>query len=184
MDQRTSLRTGRPKPVPAGLVGTAGLVGAAAAGSATAHMVAAATGPAGTMAWWMAAMGIACLACAMPLVRGRLGGRNVGHDGNAGSARNDAHRAAGHLVAMSAVMILIHLVLLVAPGVGNHHGRVDAAFTPSVHGATMLALIAIELLCLMGASAALRLARRPLLCMPYSAPPSSASHLTHTENRI
>jgi hypothetical protein len=177
MDQRTSLRTGRPKPVPAGLIGTA------AAGSATAHMVAAATGPAGTMAWWMAAMGIACLACAMPLVRGRLGGRNVGHDGNAGSARNDAHRAAGHLVAMSAVMILIHLVLLVAPGVGNHHGRVEAA-SPSVHGATMLALIAIELLCLMGASAALRLARRPLLCMPYPAPPSSASHLTHTENRI
>lgn len=150
MDQQTSLRSGRFTPVPAGIVGTA------AAGSATAHVVAAATGPAGMMAWWMAAMGIACLACALPLVRGRFCDRNVG---NAGSARNDAHRSAGHLMAMTAVMILFHLVLLVAPWAGAHHGGASGA-SPSAHGTTMMALIAVELICLIGASAALRLARR------------------------
>jgi hypothetical protein len=150
MDQQTSLRPGRFAPVPAGIVGTA------AAGSATAHLVAAATGPAGMMAWWMAAMGIACLACAMPLVRGRFCDRNVG---NGGSARNDALRAAGHLVAMSAVMVLTHLVLLVVPDARGHHSGADGGH-PSAHGITMLALIAVELICLLGASAALRLAHR------------------------
>lgn len=150
MNQRTSLRTGGPAPLPAGIVG------AAAVGSATAHTVAAATGPMGMMTWWMAAMGITCLACAMPLARGRFCVKNVGY---AGGARDDARRAAGHLLAMTAVMILVHLLLLVAPGAGSHHGRVGTVSFSS-HDATMLALIAVELTCLIGASAALRLARR------------------------
>ncbi|MFE4194290.1 hypothetical protein ACFRJ9_00340 [Paenarthrobacter sp. NPDC056912] len=143
-------------PVPAGLVGTA------AAGSATAHVLAAVTGPVGVMAWWMGAMGIACLACIAPLMRGRLCGRRAGHDGH---ARMPAQRAAGHLAAMSAVMILVHMVLLVTPGLlvthgaGGHHGGTESASSPA-HDVTMLTLIAVELVCLMGASAALRLARR------------------------
>jgi hypothetical protein len=94
------------------------------------------------MAWWMAAMGAACLACAAPMVGGRL----------------CAGRAAGHLLAMSAAMILIHLVLLVAPGAAGHHGNDGPASLPG-HEQAMLTLIAVELLCLMGASAALRLTR-------------------------
>jgi len=143
MDQRTGPRLGRfpSAPVPAGIV-PAGLVGTAAAASAGAHVVAAASGPAGAMAWWMAAMGAACLACAAPMVGGRL----------------CAGRAAGHLLAMSAAMILIHLVLLVAPGAAGHHGNDGPASLPG-HEQAMLTLIAVELLCLMGASAALRLTR-------------------------
>jgi hypothetical protein len=138
MDQRTRPRLGR---FPSALV-PAGLVGTAAAGSATAHVVAAASGPAGVMAWWMAAMGAACLACAAPMVGGRLG----------------AGRAAGHLLAMSAAMILIHLVVLLAPGAAGHHGHGGPALWPD-HEQAMLTLVAVELLCLMSASAALRMSR-------------------------
>lgn len=139
MDQRNRPRLVR---FPSALVPT-GIVSTAAAGSATAHVVAAASGPAGMMAWWMAAMGAACLACAAPVMGGRI----------------CAGRAAGHLLAMSAGMILIHLVLLVAPGAASHHGNGGPASSPG-HERAMLTLIAVELLCLMSASAALRLARR------------------------
>ncbi|MET3923788.1 hypothetical protein ABIB26_004755 [Arthrobacter sp. UYEF20] len=75
--------------------------------------------------------------------------------------RRCAGRAAGHLLTMSAAMILIHLVLLTAPGAGTHHrpakGAAAAAF--ATHDGAMLALIGVELLCLMAASAALRLSR-------------------------
>ncbi|WP_120523091.1 hypothetical protein [Arthrobacter celericrescens] len=139
MDQITprpgSLRLAR---IPAGIVGTSVTAGAAA------HVAAALTGPAGAMAWWMAAMGAACLACASPLA---LPARCAG-------------RAAAHLLAMSAVMILIHLVLLVPSGAGGHHGTAAAA-APG-HAGSMLAVIAVELACLMGASVALRLHRRTL----------------------
>ena len=135
----------------------AGIVGTAIAASATVHAVAAATGPAGAMAWWMAAMGAICLACAAPMVVGR----------------RCAGRAAGHLLTMSAAMILIHLVLLTAPGAGSHHvptkGAGAAAF--ATHDGTMLALIGVELLCLMAASAALRLTRGRA-----SANPRTAAH--------
>ena len=76
--------------------------------------------------------------------------------------RDCAGRAAGHLLAMSAAMILIHSVLLWRPAV-------PATTTPMVpprrrssptHHGAMLTLIGVELLCLMAASAALRLTRR------------------------
>lgn len=139
MYQRTRPRSGRLPGAPAGIVTTA------SAASAAAHIIAAATGPAGVMAWWMAAMGAACLASAAPMMAGRL----------------CAGRAAGHLLAMNAAMILIHLVLLTAPAAGSHHGDATAtrmAAFPGHEGA-MLTLIAVELLCLMGASAALHLNR-------------------------
>ncbi|MFJ4171797.1 hypothetical protein ACIPY3_20010 [Paenarthrobacter sp. NPDC089714] len=151
MDQRTRFLPGC---APAGIVGTA------AAGSAAAHVVAAALGPAGAMAWWMAGMGIACLACLGPMLPGRLWAGRAGRTVPL-PADQAAGRAAGHLLVMGAAMVLVHLVLLVAPGAGGHHGRADTAL-PSAHGVTMLALIAVELLCLIGASAALRLARRGL----------------------
>jgi hypothetical protein len=149
MDQRTGPRLGR---FPSALV-PAGIVSTAAAGSATAHVVAAASGPAGVMAWWMAAMGAACLACAAPMMGGRLCAGRAARVAGSG-----AGRAAGHLLAMCAGMILIHLVLLVAPGAAGHHGDGAPASLPG-HEQAMLTLIAIELLCLMSASAALRLTR-------------------------
>ncbi|MGO4146835.1 hypothetical protein AB4Y77_17285 [Paenarthrobacter sp. YAF11_1] len=135
---------------------SAGVVGVAAVGSAAAHVVAAASGPAGVMAWWMAAMGAACLTCAAPMA-GPLARRKRL------CARQSAPRAAGHLLAMSAVMILIHLVLLLGPGTvfgpgSGHHGYAHGASTPD-HQPAMLALIGVELLCLMAASAALRMTR-------------------------
>ena len=165
MNQQSRLprRRGTSTPVSTGLV-SVGLVGGAAAGSAVAHVTAALSGPAGVMAWWMVAMGAACLSCVAPMTgfparRLRLSGRQA------------APRAAGHLLAMSAVMILIHLVLLLGglPGVdgllgsGGHHGAVPgsvehAATTPD-HQSAMLTLIGVELLCLAAASAALRIAR-------------------------
>jgi len=85
-------------------------------------------------------------------------------------AANAAGRAAGHLLVMSAVMVLIHLVLMLGSGAGPHHSAADAAGTAVQHGrfpgqamthdGVMLPLIAVEMLCLMAASAALRLARR------------------------
>ncbi|MCT9870589.1 hypothetical protein [Paenarthrobacter aurescens] len=146
MNQQSRLpwRRGITMPVPAGLVGVS------AAGSAAAHLVAAGIGPAGVMAWWMAAMGAACLTCAAPMVgfpsrRLRL------------CARRGTPRAAGHLLAMSAAMILIHLVILLGPG-GGHHGLAHDPSAPD-HQPAMLTLIGVELLCLMAASAALRMTR-------------------------
>ncbi|WP_248760966.1 hypothetical protein [Pseudarthrobacter sp. SSS035] len=139
MYQRTRPRSGRLPSAPAGIVTIASTT------SAAAHIIAAATGPAGAMAWWMAAMGTACLASAAPMMAGRL----------------CAGRAAGHLFTMNAAMILIHLVLLTAPGAGGHHGTAAAAGVTAFpgHEGAMLTLIAVEVLCLMGASAALRLNR-------------------------
>jgi hypothetical protein len=70
---------------------------------------------------------------------------------------------------MSALMILIHLVLVLGSGAGAHHGTAEASGPVAQHGrfpgqyvshgGVMLALVAVEMLCLMGASAVLRLAR-------------------------
>ena len=143
MNQIAALRPGsllRAR-IPVGIVGTSVTAGAAA------HLAAALAAPAGAMAWLMAAMGAACLACASPMaLRVRCAGR-----------------AAGHLIAMSAAMILIHLVLLASSGAGGHHGALAAA--PSGHSGSMLVLIAVELACLMGASVALRLHRPPRMTL-------------------
>lgn len=152
---RLPWRRGISTPVSTGLVGVC-LVSVAAVGSAAAHVAAAASGPAGAMAWWMAAMGAACLTCAAPML-GFPTRRPVF------CAMRGAPRAAGHLLVMSAAMILIHLVLLVGPGsllgtAGGHHGYAHVASTPD-HQTAMLALIGVELLCLMAASAALRMTR-------------------------
>jgi hypothetical protein len=134
----------------------AGIVCTAVAASGTAHAVAAATGPPGAMAWWMAAMTAICLACAAPMAVGR----------------RCAGRAAGHLLTMSAAMILIHLVLLTAPGAGTHHGPAKgaAAAAFATHDGAMLALMGVELLCLMAASAALRLSRGKTTANPVPRP--------------
>ncbi len=55
-------------------------------------------------------------------------------------------------------MILIHLVLLLGTGAGSHHVKVQDASVPD-HQPAMLTLIGVELLCLMAASAALRMTR-------------------------
>lgn len=124
---------------PAGLVTTVTTV------SAAAHLAAAVLSPAGVMAWWMVAMAAICIAGAVPSLAGRL----------------CAGRTAGHLLAMNAAMILIHLVLVTSPATGNHHGHTAPVGVSELHGhdEAMLALIAVELLCLMGASTALRLSR-------------------------
>ncbi|WP_245953751.1 hypothetical protein [Arthrobacter silvisoli] len=121
----------------------AGIVGVSVGAGSAAHVAAALSAPAGAMAWLMAAMGAACLACASPMAA-----RPV-----------CAGRVAKHLLAMSAAMILIHLVLLLSPGAGGHHGAAGAALPG--HAGSMLVLIGVELACLMGASVALRLHRRP-----------------------
>ncbi|MET3370221.1 hypothetical protein [Arthrobacter sp. M2012083] len=54
-------------------------------------------------------------------------------------------------------MILIHLVLLLGLG-GGHHGDNRGA-SAAGHQTAMLVLIGVELLCLLAASAALRIAR-------------------------
>ncbi|MGF4044815.1 hypothetical protein [Paenarthrobacter nitroguajacolicus] len=54
-------------------------------------------------------------------------------------------------------MILIHLVLLLGPGGGHHDGNRGASVAG--HQTAMLDLIGVELLCLVAASAALRIAR-------------------------
>ncbi|MGF6835037.1 hypothetical protein QF015_003228 [Paenarthrobacter sp. TE4293] len=54
-------------------------------------------------------------------------------------------------------MILIHLVILLGPG-GAHHVLVREPSAPD-HQSAMLTLIGVELLCLMAASAALRMTR-------------------------
>ncbi|WP_458115685.1 hypothetical protein [Arthrobacter sp. D2-10] len=120
----------------------AALVITAVAVSVITHAAAAALGPAGAMAWWMAAMAVACLACAAPMV---------------GRPRCTS-RAAEHLLGMGIAMILIHLALFAMPGAGTHHGTEHGAGTS--HGAAMLALLGVELVCLMLASAALRLGQR------------------------
>ncbi len=121
----------------------AGIVGASVGAGAAAHVAAALATPAGAMTWLMAAMGVACLACASPMAARPL----------------CAGRAAGHLLAMSAAMILIHLVLLASSGAGGHHGAGGAASALPGHSGSMLVLIAVELACMAGASAALRLHR-------------------------
>lgn len=126
--------------IPAGLVGVSVVSGAAA--HAAAALPAFVSGAAGAMAWWMAAMGAACLVCVVPIP----------------GKRHCVGRAAGHLLVMSAAMILIHVVLLTASGGGGHHGAVGAATSHAGdHADSMLAVIAVELACLLAASAALRL---------------------------
>ena len=131
------------------------VVWVAAIASSVAHGVAAALGPGGAMDWWMAAMGAACLTCAGPLILDR---RSISSRHSI-SIKHSAGRAAGHLWAMTAAMILIHLALLLFAGTGSHHGGGSNGAPAVGHGAAMLGLIAVELLCLLGASVALRLAR-------------------------
>ncbi|OFI39378.1 hypothetical protein BIU82_14430 [Arthrobacter sp. SW1] len=126
--------------IPAGLVGLSVVSGVSA--HAAAAVPAFVSGTAGAMAWWMAAMGAACLACAAPMPR----------------RKHCVGRAAGHLLVMSAAMILIHVVLLTSSGGGGHHGAAMAALPHAgAHADSMLAVIAVQLACLMAASAALRL---------------------------
>ncbi|TLM88239.1 hypothetical protein [Pseudarthrobacter sp. NamE5] len=132
------------------------LVSIAVTVSASAHAIAAATGPAGPMGWWMAVMAILCLTCAAPLA-----GRTKAAAPTSSRAPR-AGKAAGHLFAMSGVMILIHLLVLTLPdSASHHHGAAasDASAAFMTHETAMLALIAVEILCLMVASAALRLSR-------------------------
>ncbi|MBT2584935.1 hypothetical protein [Arthrobacter sp. ISL-95] len=152
MNQQPRLpwRYGTSTPASMGFV-SVGLVSMAAAGSAVAHVVAAVSGPVGVMAWWMLAMGAACLSCVAPMAG--FPARRLRP-----CARQAAPRAAGHLLAMSAAMILIHLGLFLGPPANGHHGLVHSSTTPD-HQWAMLAIIGIELLCLMAASAALRMAR-------------------------
>lgn len=130
----------RPFSPPASKLQAALAVTAIATSTAT-HGVAASVA-AGAMAWWMAAMAVACLACAAPMV-----GR-----------RRCTSRAAEHLLGMGIAMILIHLALFAMPGAGTHHGTEHGAGTS--HGAAMLATLGVELVCLVLASAALRLGER------------------------
>lgn len=124
-----------------------GLVITAIAVSTAAHSASAAAGPAGPMAWWMAAMAVLCLVCAAPMVAGQ----------------RCTSRAAEHLLFMGAAMILIHLAVFTWPGGGSHHGAMHGAGTSSGagHGTAMLTLLGVELLCLMLASAALRMGSNP-----------------------
>lgn len=149
MDQPASPTPWRAAPLQAGILVIA------ATGSAVAHMVAAASSPEAMMAWWMAAMGVACLACAVPMMRAHHPGTSC-----TGQATGQATgRAAAHLLAMTASMILIHVVLLLGTGAGSHHGTAASASSTG-HQQAMLSLIGAELLCLMAASVVLRLARR------------------------
>ncbi|PRB35083.1 hypothetical protein CQ020_22610 [Arthrobacter sp. MYb23] len=164
---------------------SAGVVGLVATGSAAAHVVAAVSGPAGVMAWWMAAMGAACLSCIAPMAGFPV--RRLRP-----CARQAAPRAASHLLAMSAVMILIHMVLLLGPagmgsgsGLGSgggHHGSVHSSAgrgtTSSDHQTSMLTLIGVEFLCLIAASAALRMARTPASPRTSAPPRTTAPPLT------
>lgn len=151
MDLQTRPR--RVRPPAAGL--PCWIVLAAVVTSAAAHSMAAVTGPAGAMRWLMGAMALACLACVAPLIASRRSGAPwlVG--------RRCVGRSAGHLLATSTVMILIHLALIAAPANGTHHSATTPAGAAArSHDTAMLALIGVELLCLIAASAALRLSGR------------------------
>ncbi|MFJ3958140.1 hypothetical protein [Arthrobacter sp. NPDC090010] len=118
------------------------LVSGAVVVGVAAHLVAAAREPVGLMAWWMAGMGVLCLLCLLPMV----------------TKRHCPGRAAGHLMAMSAAMVLFHAVVVLMPGLGSHHGMAMGV-SQGNHMAPMLLLIVVELFCMMGAAAALRLNR-------------------------
>lgn len=119
------------------------LLGGLAAASAATHGAAAA-GAGGAMAWSMAAMGLLCLGCMVHL---RPGGHGV-------------RAAAVHLMFMCAAMVMVHVgwLSLQAPG---HHGRTGPGGPPDTgHVGTMLAPVAVELVCLAAAAAVLRQLRR------------------------
>ncbi|MBT8162218.1 hypothetical protein KKI43_17435 [Arthrobacter sp. GN70] len=139
-----------------GALTPARIIIAAAAVSAMAHTLAAAVSAAsavsdGAMTWGMAAMGVVCMACAVP----------------AAARPRCADKAAGHLMTMSAVMILVHLAMLTLfaqpeAGAGAHHG--GAAHTGAAvhvgHASTMFGLMGVEFACLMASSLALRMTHR------------------------
>lgn len=149
----------RPLRLPASRLQAAFVITAIAVSTMT-HAAAAASQPGGGMAWWMAAMAVACLACAAPML-----GR-----------RRCTSRAAEHLLGMGVVMIPMHLAVLAISGSGAHHGT--ASGTTTSHGTAMLALLGAELVCLMLASAALRLGRRrpSAHTQPTAVPVSSSTH--------
>lgn len=138
------------------------IVGAAAVASSAIHTLAAVSGMAGATAWLMTAMGVACLTCYGPILAARRCAEPVQAARRcAGRVSGEAAgRAAGHLLAMSVVMIFIHLVMIASPVAGSHHHSatpVPQAFAS--HDVAMLGVIGVEILCLMAASAALRLSR-------------------------
>ena len=133
----------------------------AALAAASSGASAASDGAAGAMAWGMAAMGVVCVACAVP----------------AAARPRCAAKAAGHLMAMSAVMILVHLATLTilaqpSAGAGAHHGVGVASHAGADHSgyagaaghvghaSTMLGLMGVEFACLMASSLALRMTHR------------------------
>ncbi len=124
------------------------IVAITALASVAAHAAAAVAGPAGAMGWWMIAMAVVCLVGDLPAVVGRF----------------CPHRCAGHLMAMNAGMILIHLVLLTTPAAARHQGHEVAAEAglPGEHAYSMLALMVFEFMCMAAASAALHLSRQSL----------------------
>lgn len=127
----------------------AGIVAAVSAAGVAAHSAAAVAGPAGTMSWLMTGMAAVCLVAAIPV----------------GGGRFCAGRSAGHLLAMNAGMVLVHLVLLTAPPTHAHQVNAGASEGSGLSGHEygMLTLMAFELLCLAAASAALRLSRLAVL---------------------
>lgn len=136
----------RPADRRAGRRGVAAVLALTAA-SCGIHLFAASTAT-GAMAWVMAGMGLACLTCLGHIPRRRHGVRS----------------AAGHLLAMCAVMAVVHMAWLTFPGHagGHHHGAAAAVASTqrvAAHGGTMLAVIGVELLCLAGATALVRAER-------------------------
>ncbi|WP_377486654.1 hypothetical protein [Paenarthrobacter aurescens] len=101
----------------------------------------------------MTGMTILCLSCAAPLLS-RSQANTV-----ASWCVFQTRKAAGHLLVMSGVMILVHLVILTSPESAGHHGAPNAGGVVEDHHVAMLALMAVELLCLVAAAVALRLCR-------------------------
>lgn len=139
-------------------------------GSSVGAHLASAASASGVMAWMMAGMGMACASCLIHLWRGTCAVRT----------------AARHLLVMCAVMALFHMAWLTFPGGGGHHdhgGGAPATGSPAEnveHGSSMLGVIAVELLCLAGATALLRTgngARR-------RGPTETSRHLEAAPNQV
>lgn len=122
------------------------LVGAVIIGTG-AHLAAglSATGP---MGWTMIAMGFACLSCLLHL--------------RAPMTPGSVRVATGHLVTMTVLMVAIHALWLMATGAdmtGHSHGAATpdrTAMGADPHTTVMIALIGVELACLVLGAAAMR----------------------------
>lgn len=122
----------------------------ASGASCVVHLAASLGAPSVQMAWVMAAMAVACLVCLIPL-----------HAPQGGTSRH-CLSSASHLMVMSVVMIAVHLLWIVmsSRSGGHQHGRVSSLneHGHGSHAAVMLLVIAVELACLMAATASRRLA--------------------------